>query len=525
MLTREMLGGCLLLALTASGAVHRPAPAGAGLESYRRAREALDAAVRATGGEEALRAASTIRREMAGDWFGSGQSLRPYLPPAPTLTPPPTQQHARITEVIDYGAGRCLEEEMDSDDTGDFIIQVDSVTAESGFETLTYRREKPYYRKLGADDLSSFLARIARRHPEGLIRMALDRPETLEWVGDSSALGRRVQVVSIADPAGTRILLSFDAKTHLLSRSETLRSHPIAGDSSAEVLYEDYRTAGGLKLPFHVIDRVAGVPTQEMRVASLEPGAPFPEDRLHPPVEFVPMEADPPSQSVEKLADGLYLIRGPYNILFALFRDYVVVFEAPLNSRYSEAALRLVHAAAPDKPVRFVVASHFHYDHVGGLRPYAAEGVSIITTPDAREVIERVLSARHTLHPDVYSRAPKSPAIETVTGRRVIEDGTNRVELYDFGPNSHVAQLLAAYFPRQKLLFVADLWDVLSTDFAIGGADAAGMAARIRELGLDVERIIPVHGAPGTLRLLESAVAVREKYFPPKDAAGGEDRP
>jgi glyoxylase-like metal-dependent hydrolase (beta-lactamase superfamily II) len=224
------------------------------------------------------------------------------------------------------------------------------------------------------------------------------------------------------------------------------------------------------------------------------------------------VENDPARPEISKLGEGLYLIRGPYNVLFAAFRDHVAVFEAPLNSRYAETCLELIRKTLPDRPIRYVVATHFHYDHVAGLRPYIAGGVPIVTTPDAKGVIERVASSPRGMYPDALSRRPVEPRIETVTGAKAIDDGTNRVELYDIGPTEHVAQLLVAYFPRQKVLFEADVWDPISLELDVAGTDAATLARKMRELGLEVERIIPVHGVPTTMAALERGLSVRAKY-------------
>ncbi|HEU5393312.1 MAG TPA: hypothetical protein VFV36_00785, partial [Candidatus Methylomirabilis sp.] len=308
----------------------------------------------AIGGAEALGAVGIVRRRMSGDWFGSGQSRRPYLVQGPTMDPPPTTQHTTIVSVIDYAGNRWLDESLEFDDAGDSITRIQAATVEQGFESLTYRDEKPFFRAFSREDLQGLLSRRLRRHPEGLLRLALGRPETLEWVGPGEALGRKQRVISLADPAGTRVLLYFDAKTNLLTRSETLRQHPLAGDSAAEVLYDDYRRVGRLKLPFHYIDRVAGIPTEEMRAASIEIDAPFPEDRLRPPRESAMMAEDPAQPAVRDLGDGLHLIRGPYNVVFAVFRDHVLAIEAPMSARYAEDCLALIRATAPGKPIRHV---------------------------------------------------------------------------------------------------------------------------------------------------------------------------
>jgi glyoxylase-like metal-dependent hydrolase (beta-lactamase superfamily II) len=485
----------------------------AGLDSYFKAKKALDAGVKAIGGEDALRSLKVVRRELAGDWFGSGQSQRPHPTKVPTLSPPPTFQHAKVSSWIDYSQDRWFEQSIDYDDFGDAVTRAQAVTSKNGFETITYQREKPFHRASPSHDLLGLLTVKQRRYPEGLLLMSLKRPTALRWVGEAIEFNRKQDVISLSDPLGTVVLLYFDASTHLLTKSETLRSHPIAGDSYAEIIYQDYRRVGDLKLPFRYVDRAAGVPTEDMRASVIEVNTAFPEDRLRPPDVFVEVNEDPSEQTVHKLGDGVYLLRGRYNCMFVVFQDHVVVFEAPLNSQYTRKSLELIRATVPDKPVRYVVSTHFHYDHVAGMRPYVARSIPVLAPPDAKGSIEGVVSASHTMQPDELSLQPKPVRVETVADRKILDDGTNRVELYNVGPTQHVSQLLVAYFPKAKVLFVADIWDILSNEFAIAGADAAALSRKIQELRLDVERIVPVHGAPATIQRLNEAVAIRSKYF------------
>ncbi len=490
------------------------APPTAGLSSYFQAKQVLDAGLKAMGGPDALRAVKTVRRQLSGVWIGSGQHPRPHPVSAPTLTAPPANGRTQLLSYMDYGGNRWLEESLESDFKDDSITRVTAASDSQGFETITYKQEKPYYRAFPADELRSLRLRRLRRYPEGVLRMALSRPETLEFVGAGGELGEQQQVISFTDPLGTRVLLYFDAETHLLSKSEFLREHAVAGDTYADVVFRDYRPVGPLRLPFHHIDRLAGVPTEELRATSIELDLPIPPARFLPPPahDVVRMVQDPSEPSVERLGADLYLIRGPYNIVFAGFRDHIVVFEAPLSSRYSETCLALIRATIPHKPIRYLMATHFHYDHVAGVRPYVAEGVSILTTPDAKPIIEQVASSRRTMYPDALSRNPQAPRIETVAGRRVLDDGANRVELFDFGPTDHITQMLVAYFPKESLLFQADVWDPISLELVIAGPDAVNLAKKVEELGLRVERIIPVHGVPATMEALNRGVAVRAKY-------------
>jgi glyoxylase-like metal-dependent hydrolase (beta-lactamase superfamily II) len=489
------------------------APSTPALQSYFKARAVLDAGIRAVGSLEALRAVRTVRREMAGDWFGSGQNQRPYLATAPTLTPPPSNSQTKLSSFIDYEGRRWLDEAIESDSSGDYIVRLTAAAAGHGFETITFRDEKPLYRAFSDPDLTSIRTRRFRRHPEGLLLMAVERPESLQWLGPAKALGREQRVISLTDPLGTVVILYFDANTGLLTKSETLRDHSIAGDSFSEVIYRDYRQVGNLKLPFHYLDRVGGIPYEEMRVSSIELNAPFPEDRFRAPQDFVAIENDPAEPSVQQFGEGLYLIRGPYNCMFAVFRDHVVVFEAPINGAYAENCLKFIRATVPNKPIRYLVSTHFHFDHIAGVRTYAANGIPIITTPDAKGVIERSVARRHTMRPDGLSHNPANSRIETVSGKRILDDGANRAELYDFGPTAHVSQLLVVYFPRQRVLFEADVWDPISAELPIGGTDTVNMAKKIQQLGLEVECIVPVHGIPGTKEMLDRGLAIRAKYM------------
>ena len=255
------------------------------------------------------------------------------------------------------------------------------VTAERGFRSITYMEEDPFYDELPASDLEGLLTRKLRRNPEGILRMALSRPETLQWVGTTNESGRPQDVISFADALGTRVSLSFDARTHQLSKVETLRDHPVAGDTTTDTLFSDYRAVGALLLPFRYLDRTAGLPTHVIDIKKIELDVSLPEEHFQPPRRSVTIRHEPERPTIEKISESLYLIRGTYNVMFSVFPDHVVVFEAPLSDAYARECLELIRATAAGKPIRYVVASHFHFDHIAGLRTYVAEDIAILAPP------------------------------------------------------------------------------------------------------------------------------------------------
>jgi hypothetical protein len=79
-----------------------------------------------------------------------------------------------------------------------------------------------------------------------------------------------------------------------------------------------------------------------------------------------------------------------------------------------------------------------HYAPLRTMRAsLIAEGSTIVTTSDAKGIIERAVQASHLMQPDALSRTPRAPVIEVVADTRVFEDGTRRVELHQIGPNAH----------------------------------------------------------------------------------------
>jgi glyoxylase-like metal-dependent hydrolase (beta-lactamase superfamily II) len=504
------------LACAVPGAGQMPAPASPALQSYRQARTVLDAAVAAIGGEKALRDLDTVSREMAFNYVDVGQQRRPW-PGGPDLDRIPVAVAVTASSLIDYRGGRFLLTERYDDGPGDWFVHQDAVDATGGFETGTFREERPFFAVHSAEDAAGLRNRATRLYPEALLRAALDKPENLLSMGRQTKDGRIFEILSFADAQGP-ILLFFDAATHLLVRTEVLRDHAVLGDISSETVFDDYRQAGTLRLPFHVYTRIAGFPSRDYRLSAIRTGAAVDETRFRPPApaERVQIQAPPPAPMLRDAGQGVYEILGSYNLMFAVFRDYVVLVEAPQDEAYAEAAFKLIRSVAPDKPIR-VVATHYHYDHIGGIRYAISQGSPIWTTADARDVILRAVGAKRTFRPDRLSLSPRPAVINVVGDSLKFDDGTQRVELYDFGPSTHADHILAAYFPRVKTLHAPDLWDILTPQQALGGIDAEIMLHRARDLKLDFRRFVPIHGVPAARDDLERAMAIRARYVPPVD--------
>ena len=88
----------------------------------------------------------------------------------------------------------------------------------------------------------------------------------------------------------------------------------------------------------------------------------------------------PMTVTADRLADGVYLLGGgPANSVAVEFKNFVAVFEAPTSEARSLAVIERIVTLMPDKPIRFLINTHQHFDHIGGIRTYLHIGATIIT--------------------------------------------------------------------------------------------------------------------------------------------------
>ena len=178
------------------------------------------------------------------------------------------------------------------------------------------------------------------------------------------------------------------------------------------------------------------------------------------------------------------------------FNDHVVVIEAPQNDDRTEATIAAVKQLLPSKPIRYVVNTHQHFDHSGGVRGYVAAGVPILTHEKNKPYWERILQNPFTLEPDRLARAPRSPVIETVGEKRVLSDSTMTLELHHLQGNLHDETLIVAYLPKQKMLVQADAFHPRPGAKPLPSPPpfTVNLVENIRRLKLDVDRVVHLHG-------------------------------
>ena len=295
----------------------------------------------------------------------------------------------------------------------------------------------------------------------------------------------------------------------LLERTQTWIPSPVVGDMYIENVYTEYQEVGGVQIPrFHQHqdyddgaheadvsggDHSFGLET----VSELQANATL---TLTVPNSVMSARVQPVQVASERLGDGVWLIGGGSHHSVAIeFDNYVTVIEAPLNEERSLAVIDELNRLIPNKPIRFIVTTHHHWDHLGGLRAFVHEGATVITHDSNKPYYQEVLRAGiWTLEPDRFSLHPPEEwsegyIFETLNEKYVLADRTTTVELYNVQGLAHAAGMLIAYIPDEKIVVQADLYfPAASTP----NASARTFHRNLQRLDLDVETIVGIHGRP-----------------------------
>jgi glyoxylase-like metal-dependent hydrolase (beta-lactamase superfamily II) len=355
--------------------------------------------------------------------------------------------------------------------------------------------------------------------PIGFLKAAMaGNPTAISWTPG----GKKLTIVSFMALGKYRVLAEIDDQ----NRIETIRTkipNPVYGDMVIETRHTNYRDFGGLKYPTQLHSHQgderlnAGHNVGDVRVENVQVN---PTVAVTAVPENVRTATIPPVRvESQKLADGVWFLGGgSHNSMAVEFRDFITVVEAPLSEERSVAVIDEVHRLIPKKPIRYVVNTHHHYDHSGGLRTYVAEGATVVTHEANRDFYREVLfyPGQRTLQPDRLSldplhdnlKVPKfatlahhEPAGDWTQDKYVISDGTRTMDIYTIQGLSHAVAMLIAYLPKEKIVLNADLYSPPAQGASPPATPPPNMvtfANNLRRLGLDVAQHVPIHGRVGT---------------------------
>lgn len=191
-----------------------------------------------------------------------------------------------------------------------------------------------------------------------------------------------------------------------------------------------------------------------------------------------------PDDEITKLADDVYLFRHQFHQAIFLTTSEGVIVTDPISA---EAAtwLRAEIAKLTDKPVRYVVYSHHHSDHITGGKAFADQAVFISQAAALPYIV------------DAADPTTPVPTL-TFTDRMFIDLGGKHVELIYTGKN-HSDNSLVVLLPQDRLLFAVDFIPVETMAYRTMRSDYPDdwieSLKRVEQLEFDT--LVPGHGKIG----------------------------
>ena len=318
--------------------------------------------------------------------------------------------------------------------------------------------------------------------------------------------GQTYTTLSFAVPGRLAATAWIDSRG-LVTRIDSKQPHPVMGDTEASTRFFDYRSVGGIQFPMRIQQAQGAYDVLDLTVDEVKPNAAVDIAVPHNVRNFSERVAS------EKVADGVwYLAGGSHHSVAIEMSNHVVLVESPLYDGRAVAVLSEVARLVPGKPVRTVINSHHHFDHAGGLRAAVADGAQLITSAMAKPYFERILGNPNRIRPDRLASSGRSADIIGVAGHMGLNDAGRRIEVYEMQGSVHAQGFLMVYLPKERLLIEADAYTPgppNSPPPPAPNANHVNLVQNIERLGLQVERILPLHGRVVTMAELLAAVGRR----------------
>lgn len=284
--------------------------------------------------------------------------------------------------------------------------------------------------------------------------------------------------------------IMFDLKTGLPARIRTADNDNVWGDVSYDLVLSDWRLVDGIRIAARHVYELRGKLLQEVQFTQLTVNPAVDAARFEPPTaikagaakpaaghpyhqwvirrQFIGTYVDSDNVSfdtratqglrLDELAPGVqFEVGGSHNSLIVEMSDHLIVFDAPVSDEQSRWTLAAAKVKYPGKTVRFVVLTHHHMDHVGGIRAFVAQGATLVVGKGAAQHFREVLAAPYTRNPDLAVSDLSRANIVEVADKHVFSDGRREVAAYLID-NPHAQGMLIGYVADQRIGFVTDLW-------------------------------------------------------------------
>jgi glyoxylase-like metal-dependent hydrolase (beta-lactamase superfamily II) len=434
-------------------------------------------AVAAEGGADALRGVKGVSIKGDAKFWEPGQSFAPdgdprFLGDATfTMTWDIANGSARTSWVRDqkYPDPIILKY------TETLMPTIGFVTDEKGSLPMSGIREAAQLREL-------------ERASPWLLVKALSDPKSVDTMGTQKLGAQSLPAVSFAD-GGTTYIILFDRKTHLPAAIRTRDDDNIHGDSNYDLVLADWKAVNGAQIAESLSYRIGDVEVAKLNYRDVAANPAITADLFTVP-DSVKAAAKPVATSnvpyqwvlrrlfltrftdsdnilfpnggslklVELASNVQHVEGGTANNLIVAMKDYLVIFDAPYGELQSRWTIDAAKGKYPGKPIKYIILTHQHMDHTGGMRTYVAEGANVIVPSPDKAYFEKDVKGVHTIVSDDLQKKPRTPEITEVKDEMTLKDDSTQIRLY-FVQNPHVVGMLIGNVisGNANIVYVTDL--------------------------------------------------------------------
>ena len=202
--------------------------------------------------------------------------------------------------------------------------------------------------------------------------------------------------------------------------------------------------------------------------------------------------------SLKRVSDHVYELQGIggnlYTIPFVVFQDFIAIYDAIISPKLMKRAIQIINENFTAKPIRYVILSHNHTDHINGLSAFKDKDVTILTTKKTIGRVDQLMNApKSTFDTDSILATPRYE-VKVIIEKTplIIKDGHLTMEIYNTGSSPHVSDLLFALVKSDNVLIQADSY----FRFSKWGAAFDFLLSWVEENNLINPTITGVHHMP-----------------------------
>jgi len=363
-----------------------------------------------------------------------------------------------------------------------------------------------------------------RANVSALLLDMLFNPERVQPAADIVAQGRSYPAVAYQG-----LIVAFDPQTGLPARIRSLDYDNIWGDVTWDLVLSDWKPVGNVKVAMSRKAQLNGRVVSDFTFSDVKLNQALDAKRLAIPGDVLAHAARPASGNVpyqwvirrqyigtyldsdnasydtraaspglrlQELAPGVaQVVGGSHNSLIVEMSDFLVVFDAPVSDAQSQWTMKAAKEKFGGKPVKWVVLTHHHMDHAGGVRAMLADGGTLVVGAPAREHYLKVLAAPATRNPDLSPRSYAAVQIMEVTSSNVITDSRGKQVMMYVMDNPHAKGMMMGWVPEAKLGWITDLWSPGTPLPPKPNPALASVVSTVKRAGLQPDRFAGGHGS------------------------------